>query len=148
MSNEISCFKKSPSLKIYICVWVMTQILAACLNQLNHLLKISSPTQLNSTTNSLSCNSRSHSSSSELGILSPCTTKVSVYCHLSFFKDEFSYEAEEESAVPSTTVTAPAPKWIVLTGIETDRPKGFDASGVETGYFAPINREMLLAPQR
>lgn len=60
---------------------------------------------------------------------SPLTTKVN--------DDEFTYEWAESQEKEQTS----GPRWTLLHGVEIELPPGFDASGAETGYFAPTNQD-------
>lgn len=51
-------------------------------------------------------------------------------------QDSFSYELDESPGQATNQ-----PKWEILIGQEVNLPSGFDACGVEEGYYAPTNQE-------
>jgi len=53
--------------------------------------------------------------------------------------DSFSYEMEEDAVNKSSS--GQGARWVILTGLDCQLPEGFDASGVERGFFAPTNKD-------
>ena len=53
--------------------------------------------------------------------------------------DSFSYEMEEEAINEKSSGIGTS--WVVLTASDCLFPEGFDASEVESGFFAPTNKD-------